>query len=159
PDAELYIAYFDGTSNQSFLDAVQYLLDNKVQIVNYSVGSSIGPRDGTFGEAPFVDELVRDNGILWVNAAGNEAVDHTVFQYSDNGQGIHSFGGDVLALPFVTYAPVSTVAMNWDGNWAGKEKSEYDFTIVDSDNNEVVTAAEPRKGRKNDLPFQIASFE
>lgn len=159
PDAELYIAYFDGSSTQSFLDAVQFLIDNKVQIVNYSVGSSIGPRDGTFGEAVFVDELVRQTDILWVNAAGNEAVDHTVFQYSDNGEGIHSFGGDVVALPFVTFAPVTTVSMNWNGNWNGKEKNEYDFSIVDADNNEVVTASEPRKGRKNDFPFQIAAFE
>ncbi len=159
PDAQIFLAQFDGTSQDSFLAAVQFLVDSKVQIINYSVGSSIGPRDGTFGEAVFVNDFVNQTGILWVNAAGNEAVDHTAFQYQDNGQGVHQFSSDVTALPFVPFAPITTVTMNWNGNWNGKEKAEYDFRVVDADGNEVVTADEPRKGRKNDLPFQIASFE
>ncbi len=159
PDAELYIAQFDGASTDSLIEAIDFLLKNKVQIVNYSVGSAVGPHDGTFGMAVAVNEIVREAGLLWVNAAGNEALDHTAFKYKDNGKGIHAFSDKVLALPFVPFAPVTTVIMNWNGNWAGKESSEYDFAILDEDGNEVVTAAEPRKGKKNDLPFQAASFE
>ncbi|MEP7285391.1 MAG: S8 family serine peptidase [Chloroflexota bacterium] len=159
PDAELYIAQFDGDSRDSFVEALDFLIKNKVQVINYSVGSPIGPRDGTFGEALLVDEFVKETGILWVNAAGNEATDHTMFQYKDNGKGIHKFSDKVLALPFAGYETPTTVAMNWDGNWGGKEKSEYDFTIVDKQGNEIVTASEPRKGKKNDYPFQIASFD
>ncbi len=159
PDAELYIAQFDGSSRESWINAVQFLLDSKVQIINYSVGSAVGPRDGTFGESLAVDAIVKDSGVLWVNAAGNEAVDHTMFQYQDNGKGLHAFSEKLAALPFVPFAPITTVVMNWNGNWGGKEKAEYDFRVLDKDGNEVVTAAEAKKGRKNDFPFQATSFE
>jgi hypothetical protein len=159
PDAELFIAWFDGSSDESWEEAVNFLIENKVQIVNYSVGSAVGPRDGTFGESIIVEQIVEDNNILWVNAAGNEAVDHTMFQYKDNGKGVHAFTDKVAALPFVPFAPITTVIMNWNGNWKGKERDEYDFRILDKEGNEVAIAAEPKKGKKNDFPFQGVSFE
>lgn len=158
PDAELFIAYFD--DNASFRSALEFLLTNKVQIISYSIGSAIGPRDGTFGESVLVDEIVQKTGILWVNAAGNEAVDHTMFTYNDSaGDGQHHFSDQDAALPFVAYDPHTNVTMNWNGNWNGGEKDEYDFTILDKDGNEVATASEPKKGRKNDYPFQIVDFD
>jgi hypothetical protein len=163
PEAELYLAQFDGSSSDSFVDAVSWLLDQKVQIINYSVGSPVGPRDGSFGQALAVDAIVQETGVLWVNAAGNEATDHSMFQYSDNGEGLHSFGQqdgqDQVAIPFIAGEPETSVIMNWNGNWNGKEKSEYNFVVYDSDQNEVVTAAEAKRGRKSDYPFQAVSFE
>ncbi len=158
PDAELFIAYFD--DNASFRSALDFLIKSKVQVISYSVGSSVGPRDGTFGESLLVDEIVQKTGILWVNAAGNEAVDHTMFTYNDTAKdGQHHFSEQDTALPFVTYAPHTSIVMNWNGNWNGGEKNEYTFSILDKDGNEVVTGAEPKKGRKNDYPFQIADFD
>lgn len=158
PDADLYLAYFDDEA--SFQQALTFLLDNKVQIISYSVGSSIGPRDGTFGEAPLVDKIVQKTGVLWVVAAGNEATDHTTFKYSDPvGDGQNHFDKTHNALPFVTGAPETDVALNWNGNWNGGETDEYDFSIVDSSGNEVASAAEPVSGRADDLPFQDVSFQ
>jgi hypothetical protein len=159
PDAELFIAHVDFSSGDSWVSAIEFLIDNKVQIINLSAGTSVGPRDGTFGMAVAVDAIVEETGILWVNAAGNEGSSHSMFQYNDNGKGVHAFSDKIAALPFVPLAPVTTVVMNWNGNWAGKEKDEYDFAIVDKDGNEVVVAAEAKKGKKGDLPFQAATFE
>ncbi|MHB8752881.1 MAG: S8 family serine peptidase, partial [Aggregatilineales bacterium] len=157
PDADLFLAYFD--DEPSFQQALTFLLDNKVQIISYSIGSSIGPRDGTFGEATLVDKIVQKTGVLWVVAAGNEATDHSTFKYSDPvGDGQNHFDKKHNALPFVAGAPQTDVAMNWNGNWNGGETDEYDFSIVDSSGNEVASAAEPRAGGTNDLPFQDVSF-
>ncbi len=90
PDAEMFIAFFD--DDASYNAALKYLLDNKVQIISYSIGSSVGPRDGTFGEALTVDKVVQKDNVLWVVAAGNEALDHATFQYNDTvGDGQHHF--------------------------------------------------------------------
>lgn len=157
PDAELYVAFFD--DNASWSDAVKYLLDNKVQIITYSIGSSVGPRDGTFGESVTLNKIVKQSGVLWLVAAGNEALDHTTFKYNDSaGDGQHHFDSSNDSLPFVAFDPHTTVVMNWNGSWKGSEKDEYDFSILDKDGNEVATGAEPVKGRKNDYPFQLTTF-
>ncbi len=158
PDADLYLAQFDSSSQDSWLQALQFLLANNVHIIEYSTGSAIGPRDGTFGESVIVDQVVRESNVLWVSAAGDESPGHTAFQYHDNGQGLHAFSAKVTALPFVAFAPTTTVVMNWNGNWQGGEQGEYTFTILDADQKEVVTAAEPKEGRKDDFPFQAATF-
>ncbi len=158
PDAELYIGFFD--DNASWNDAVDFLVKSQVQIISYSIGSAVGPHDGTFGEALFVDEFVQKTGILWVNAAGNEAVDHTTFKYNDTaGDGQHHFDDKNDSLPFVAFDPHTNVVMNWNGNWNGGEKNEYTFSILDKSGNEVASAAEPKKGRKNDYPFQMVTFD
>jgi hypothetical protein len=158
PDAEMYVAFFDDSA--SFQAGLKYMLDNKVQILSYSIGSSVGPRDGTFGEALLVDQVVQKTDMLWVVAAGNEALDHTTFKYDDSvGDGQHHFDSSHDTLPFVAYAPSTQVSMNWNGSWKGGEKDEYDFSVLDKDGNEVASGAEAVKGRKNDLPFQLADFE
>jgi hypothetical protein len=159
PDAELFIAYFDGSSRDSFIDALQFFADNKVQVINYSVGSAVGPRDGTFGDSPIVDAFVRDTGILWVNAAGNYALSHTIFAFNEGKNKFHDFGEDTLAMPFIAGEPNTSIAMNWNGNWDGREKTEYDFFILDSNGEQIAAGNEVRKGRSNDFPYQFTTFE
>src|SRR5262249_11884348 len=64
-----------------------------------------------------------------------------------------------VVLPFIAGEPSTHVILNWNGSWTGKEKSEYDFIVLDKDGNEVARADEPRKGKKNDLPAQVAVFD
>jgi hypothetical protein len=159
PGADMYIAYFDGSSMSSFQDALDFLKTNKIQVLSYSVGSVVGPRDGTFGDALLVDEYVKDTGVLWVASAGNEAEGHSRFTYTDDGNGNHTFGkgkdgNDVTMLPFEAGIPQTNIVMDWNGSWGGKEKSEYDFTVFDADGNQIATASELKKGRKNDYPYQ-----
>ncbi|NWF69740.1 MAG: S8 family serine peptidase [Chloroflexi bacterium] len=157
PEAELYIAYYDG-SYSAFLDALEFLRDNDVQIINHSVGSAVGPRDGTWGDAPIVDDFVRETGVLWVNAAGNSAQSYTSWEFNEGDDDMHDFGRDDYYLPFMAGAPFTSVIMNWDGNWDGREEDNYSFTIYDETGDEVVVAAESRRGRRNDYPFQGIAF-
>jgi hypothetical protein len=157
PDAKILVGLAD--SNDHYNESINFFIKNGVQIITYSVGSTIGPRDGTFGEALAVDEIVKQTGVLWLTAAGNEAVNHSLFEYKDgDSDGLEDFDGK-NALPFIAFDPNTSVSMNWNGNWNGKEANEYTFTIYDADGNEVASAAEPRKGRKNDFPFQQITFQ
>lgn len=159
PDAEIFVAYYQNGSSKSLISALQYLEQNKVNVLNYSVSSLVGPRNGAFGTALLVDAFVRDTGILWVNSAGNYALSHSIFRFNPDDNGVHFFDEENVVLPFKTGSPVTSIVMNWNGKWSGGENTEYIFTVYDQEGNEVVTAAEPRRGKKNQLPFQATGFE
>jgi hypothetical protein len=156
PDAKIFIGMADTSSN--FNQSINFFIKNKVHIITYSVGSAVGPRDGTFGDALVVDRVVEKTGILWLTAAGNEAENHTLFKFKDeDGDGAHDFDGENV-LPFAAFAPSTGVTMNWNGNWKGGEKDEYTFQIFDERGREVGGASEAKRGRKNDFPFQFTRF-
>ncbi|MBX3064622.1 MAG: S8 family serine peptidase [Anaerolineae bacterium] len=159
PDAELYLAWFDYSSNDSYFDALDWLESSKVNIVLYASTTSVGPRDGSFGDAVIVDDFVRKTGALWVNAAGNYAQAHTMLKFNEGDNGYHSFGEDTDVMPFEAQSTITAVTMNWNGNWKGKEKSQYNFSVLDEDGNVLVEGNEARRGKKNDLPYQFAYFE
>lgn len=74
PDAELYLAAVDGAEGQ-IVAAGRWLVEQGVDIINFSGGGHYGPHNGTAVLDRFVDWVV-EQGILWVNAAGNEGASH-----------------------------------------------------------------------------------
>jgi hypothetical protein len=105
PDAELYLVYYDG-SDAALGRAVTWLIDQDVDIISNSTGSNgLSPMNGTGFAAELVDQ-VRDAGIFWVNAAGNEATSHYRGVYHDSdGDNIHEFLPDTPGLPFIPFGP------------------------------------------------------
>ena len=75
PDAELYLAAVDGAEGQ-IVAAGQWLANQGVDIINFSGGGHFGPHNGRALLDRFVDHVVRENDVLWVNAAGNEGASH-----------------------------------------------------------------------------------
>ena len=75
PEAALYLAAVDGAEGQ-IVAAGQWLASQGVDIINFSGGGHFGPHDGTAVLDRFVDYMVREHGVLWVNAAGNEGASH-----------------------------------------------------------------------------------
>ena len=75
PDAELYVAAVDGAEGQ-IVAAGQWLASQGVDIVNFSGGGHYGPHNGSALLDRFVDHVVREHDLLWVNAAGNEGASH-----------------------------------------------------------------------------------
>jgi subtilisin family serine protease len=159
PGVELHLVYVDITSDSSFEEALEYIADNDIQIVSYSVGFPIGPRDGTFWQSPVVTDFVEDTGVLWIAAAGNFGYSHTIMDFNELDDGWHDFGDGEQWMPFMAYAPVTYVVMNWNGSWDGGEDNNYRFVIVDENGDEVASGGESKKGRNNDFPIQTAAFE
>jgi len=71
PGADLHLVAFDG----DLFRVVQYLIDEDVDIVSFSVGYLSGPFDGT-SPASRAAAWAIDSGIVWVTAAGNFAESH-----------------------------------------------------------------------------------
>ena len=75
PDADLYLAAVNGQDGQ-IVAAGKWLASQGVDIINFSGGGHYGPHNGSALLDRFVDYMVREHDVLWVNAAGNEGSSH-----------------------------------------------------------------------------------
>jgi hypothetical protein len=91
PDAELYLAniYWD----IDLIDAVQWIVEQEIEIISYSLGSYFGAGDGT-GLENLLAEWANQYGVIWVSSAGNAADDHWSGTFNDpDGDGWNNFSG------------------------------------------------------------------
>jgi subtilisin family serine protease len=72
PEAELYLAAIDGYSAQKKL-AAEWLVEQGVHIISASLGGPGYPTHGLTEADRLVDKIVSEDGVLWVNSAGNYA--------------------------------------------------------------------------------------
>ncbi|HSQ27806.1 MAG TPA: S8 family serine peptidase [Anaerolineales bacterium] len=135
PDAELFFAAYD-TDVEEF-QAIDWLIDQGVQIISHSASSIYGPMDGSSIEASYVNQVVED-GVLWVNSAGNMGENHYRAVFVDeDGDGFHEFEpGDEM----LSFRPDGRVAMalNWNAWDTGDQ--DLDLFIMDADGNRVASS-------------------
>ncbi len=133
PGAQMYLVNW-GTEVE-FLYAVDWLIAQDVDVVNHSAGwEIIGPGDGTGYINDKVTQAV-SSGILWANAAANEAQSHWTGLWSDpNGNAWLNFSGTDEANDVILYTgEAMRIEMKWTDSWpAGC--SNYDLYITNSAN-------------------------
>jgi hypothetical protein len=114
PDADLYLVNL--ATDFDLPPLVDYLIAQDVDVVNMSLGWTVGPFDGT---SPVSQEVQRavDAGIIWVNAAGNEAQNHWKGVYADgDGDRWMEFAGlDETNSFTVAAGSWLYIDMTWDG--------------------------------------------
>lgn len=158
PDAELYLAYYDG-SDVTMALAIEWLKSQGVAIISNSTGSNgLTPMDGTGFIADAVDQA-HDEGIFFVSAAGNEADVHWRGKFNDpDGNNIHEFSPDNELLPFVAPAgyPVQII-LSWD-DWQNVNQ-DYDFLLLDKDGNLIAKSEEPQSGQPGEMPVEGFQYE
>ena len=123
PEASLYIS--NGTSAVDFRKAVEWMHGQGVKVIVYSVNWSYhGPPDGTTPYKYGALETVRwaaDNGIVWVNAAGNHHLDgwYGAFTDADNDNILDWETGNKGEDKTLSLLPRSSarVYMRWDDKW------------------------------------------
>ena len=134
PEAKLFLVNFATTVELS--NAVDWIIGQGADIISASFGNNYFPGNGT---GPTCDAVKKayDHGIVWVNAAGNEAEDHWAGTYADqDGDRWHNFSGtdEVLSFDTPAYVPVD-VLLRWDdwGTWNGSRYSgsnqDYDLFL------------------------------
>jgi len=150
PNAALYLV--DATTTEDLVEAVDWLVDQGVTVVNRSLGSRLdGPGDGT-GPLDTVAEYAVQHGIAWFNSAGNEAGrDGRPGRYyrapftDGDGDGWHEFvdpaggGGPVFEnLQINCSSGALLSSLRWD-DWADvANASDFDlfaFATADTDGN------------------------
>ena len=154
PDAELVLAYYDGT-DAAMGEAVQWLIEQEVDIISNSTGSNgLTPLDGTGFVAELVDEA-HAQGIFWVNAAGNEADAHYrgVFKDSD-GDNLLNFSPEANTLPFTPIeADIETqIVLSWD-DW-NKIDQDYELILFDEAGDVLAKSEEVQDGEEGQYPIE-----
>jgi hypothetical protein len=155
PDAELFLVNFEFPSFVSHQRAVNWLIDQDVDVISYSIGWSnlAGPGDG---RGPVNDDVRRalDNGIQWVGAAGNEAQNHWQGRFFDpDGDGWHNFSGaDETNSVLLGPGESLTVILDWD-DWFQSDQ-DYDLYITDSLGNIISSSTSAQTGTQT--PLEIA---
>ena len=132
PRAELYLVNF--SSLDELGEAIDYLVEEQVAIVSFSLGFvHSGPGDGT-GQVNDVVTRGAEAGQLWAVAAGNWGLQHWSGTFVDaNGDSRHEFAGDVSRVRHNFEAgDLITVSLRWDDRW-GAACSDYDLELFAPD--------------------------
>ncbi len=148
PDAQLYLAYYDG-GDVSMGNAVDWLLEQGVNIISHSAGGLAAPMDGTGRDVQMVQRAAQA-GVLWINSAGNNARQHYrgVYTDSDNDQ-IHEFEPGKTLLGFRAVPDQTTqIVLSWN-DWQPNGDQDLDLYLLDRDGN---TLASSRNNRDNNRP-------
>ncbi|MCU0656376.1 MAG: S8 family serine peptidase [Polyangiaceae bacterium] len=132
PDAQLYLACSLGNDDA----AIQWLVNQGVKIISYSAGGIYGRRNGTGRSQDRINRLARQ-GILWVNAAGNDGRTFHRGQLAGV-QGWHSFASGKTAMGFRTKTVDGSIKVTliWH-QWDNALISDYDLHLFDASMKEI----------------------
>jgi hypothetical protein len=133
-------------SEQEAEDAIDYVIAQHFQVVNFSAGVTDGPFDGSHPLSVAVNRA-RAAGIFWVNAAGNEAQAHWQGTYSDVNSneyleftGTKEYAGvDLAAGEYHAY-------LSWYETQPGTTDHDYDIELTDDAGNLIVSSAVTQNG-------------
>ena len=168
PEADYYIA--NVWSFGDLLETVEWMEFEGVDVVNMSLGFSFnGPGDGTtpYSNSPLktVDTAV-SGGIIWVNAAGNQARANWFGRYLDSDiDNVHEFGattGDECNGVRINLDPLEsfTAQLRWEDSWGGAD-TDLDLFLISLSGNTfilpddaVAKSVTVQSGRANDIPFE-----
>lgn len=164
PQADLYLLKIGNSVDLQ--NATDYCINNGIDIINHSVGwYNTNFYDGT-GTIAGTANSARDNGILWVNAAGNEASDgHWQGAFVDSdGDGFLDFGsgsdyidGDSIDEGnriHATAGDTINIYMTWD-DWSASDQ-DYDLYLYNSAGTIVASSTSYQSGSQQ--PTEVISY-
>ncbi len=165
PGADL--AFHNGTTTLNFIEAIEFFMDNGVDVIVDDIGFLSEPffQDGSVAQ---VAAGAVENGIVYVSSAGNDGDDHYQALYVDTDPGdaetdLHDFGlaadegsdvGMTIALPPNSS---SVVVLQWS-NPFGEASDDYDLFLVDPDTADIIDSSTDTQNG-NDDPIEIAGVE
>jgi subtilisin family serine protease len=158
PDAKLYLAFYDG-GDVSMGNAVEWMLQQGVHIVSHSAGGLAAPMDGTGRDDELV-KLAADNGVLWINSAGNNGAQHYGAAYTDtNNDGVHEFAPDKTLLAFQADPNGnSQIVLTWN-DWQPDGTQDLDLFVFDQDGNVVASSRNSRDGNRPPVEQIVYKFD
>ncbi len=158
PDAELYLAYYDG-GDVSMGNAVEWLLQQGVHIISHSAGGLAAPMDGTGRDDELV-KLAADNGVLWINSAGNNGTQHYRAAYTDtNHDGVHEFAPDKTLLAFqADPSGKSQIVLTWN-DWQPGGTQDLDLFVFDHEGKVIASSRNSREGNRPPVEQIVYQFD
>lgn len=145
PGAKLYLLKIGNSVHLG--NARVYCRDNGIKIINHSMGwVNSNFYDGT-GIICEIANKAREDGILWVNSAGNAARMHYEGTFTDtNGNNWHEFveANDETININASAGQYISVFLTWD-DWPNSGQN-YDFYLLNSNYATVASSENPQSG-------------
>jgi subtilisin family serine protease len=164
PQADLYLMKIGDSVDLQ--NALNDCITNGIKVINHSVGwYNTNFYDGT-GTVAGIANSARDNGILWVNAAGNEAsdghwqgafVDSDGDKYLDFGSGTDNIDGDSIDEGnriYLKSGDTVNIYMTWD-DWSSSDQ-DYDLYLYNSFGTMVASSTSYQSGTQQ--PTEAISY-
>jgi len=151
PGAQMYLV--NHLTDVEFLNAVDWLIAQDVDVINFSAGwPVIGRGDGTGYINQKVSQAV-SSGVVWANAMGNMADAHWMGNWSDpNSNGWHNFASNDETNTFAASAGyLMAIRLKWDDVF-GASSNDYDLCLLDSSLAIIVCSESTQDG--NDDPVE-----
>jgi subtilisin family serine protease len=131
PGATLFLT--NALTTVEFQAAVRWLRDQGVAVISHSVGWFDGGGDGTGPIHEIVAEAL-DAGIVWVNAAGNQALDYWGGGFVDaDGDSLTEFdatGDETITYPVAEGGATFSLVLTWD-RWPYSTDLAFDIEIYE----------------------------
>jgi len=163
PDAQLYLAAVDLTTGP-IVRAVQWMLAQGVDVINFSVGSSYRG-DGLDELSQIVEESTRKAGVLWLVAAGNEGDAHWMGDSRNvHANGMLRVGASGNAIQVTARGAVTQLLLRWD-DWGANPRvpsarQDLDLYVLaratDGSWVNFQHSADPQNG--NGMPLEAVRF-
>jgi hypothetical protein len=158
PHAELVFAWYDG-SDAAMGSAMDWLMEQGVDIISHSASALTGPRDGSEWDSKRVDELAAQ-GILWINSAGNQAESHYQEIFTDDdSDSFHEFAPDEEMLTLYTvYAEDIKIVLSWEDDWE-RAALDYELFLYDAAGNELASSQNAQSGDWGQEPLEGIRYQ
>ena len=171
PEVALYIA--NPISPADLSSTVRWMADQEVTVINRSASRVVfeGPGDGTSDISNNIFDAINyaaDNGIVWVNSAGNYAtqtwfndspVIHSVTSSTSNTDVVAFDGFDDFLNRMLGPSGDVKVILRWDDRWGGAS-SDLDLLLWDTIRSEFVAdSGESQTGQAGDIPLETVDHE
>jgi subtilisin family serine protease len=144
PEAELYLLAVAAVADLAL--AVDWCIDNGINVVNMSLGFFATPRDGS-GEVARLVNRAAAAGIIWVNSAGNEADVHWGGEIDDGDFNADDYlrfpsGTEFIGFDYRAHgSDAALIQMVWD-RWPSTADLLLDLELyADSSRNHLVGAS------------------
>ncbi len=159
PGAELYF-HDSGNNVIAFNGAVDALAGAGCDIICDDIGWIFEPffEDGIV--ASHVRDVVESNDILYVSAAGNDALTHYQGEFDPVGANFHDFSGGTeetaWLYSFIPPGGSIIVVLQWNDEW-GKSENDYNFYLGDLISGRIISwSTDVQDG--NDLPIESLTY-
>ena len=161
PEAELYLYKVGDLADLE--NAKDQCIRKGIDVISHSMGwNGTGIGDGR-GEACDIVNDAADDGILWVNSAGNNAKSHYDGFWSDSDDdGWHNFSDEDEVLSFEAEAGKKVIIYLIWNDWPSSQQNYdlYLFSTNSSGDLEQVSASTDRQGRSvNNRPRERIEYK
>ncbi|QSZ68038.1 hypothetical protein RJ40_11300 [Methanofollis aquaemaris] len=165
PGADLY--FHSGLPNKlTFVTAISALVEAGCDIVCDDIGWFDEPYFEDGYVASYVHDVVETEDLIYVSAAGNDALGHYEGVFRDDGRGSHLFSEGSNLIRAVVEPPAEgtqsrllQIFLQWDEPW-GRASSDYDLFLLTEEGNRFVEIANSSMVQDgDDVPMEEIAVE